>query len=568
MKTITTHLLAIAGLGLGIAQANVISLNITDGWAGAPVNLDNRAGANIRGWWEVTDYAGVAKQDTILTALRDNTGAVTTTEATIGAGFGGYYSSGTSGFNTATNQSNDMMANFCDKGTGAATIGFTNLNTSLGGSYDVYIYSARNFPNTGVSKFTINGTDTLFLNNESNTGPFAESGFATEAEAENNLNSGNYVVFRNVTTDTLTIDVEGLLDDVNGGDLAAVNGIQLVAAPLTWVGGGTDNWLDGAEWSGGVVPAVDGTDDAEITTGTAYHNGVSAGSDLYFLYDSQLLLDGGNFEEESSAWLRFEQGGRFHISNSGDLKGNGRLRIWRSPGNVVTSGGSLHFWELGLDDSSSLSIDGGATVAIEGDVSILNNYSTIGVSNASLDMQFLELGNWAGSYSFIDLNDGAMMTLDANTRDPGTEVIALANGAASNASLVSFASGSTASLFIDNISQADVETMIGEGKFGIDRVRYTSTGSYVLVVQDAGILIQAGTPVTGEPSLVVDGFDVNGLNFTGNDLDPGKSYQLVRGTDLVTFPDPIGAPVTGVTSSTFLDDAPPAGKAFYRLEGL
>lgn len=121
------------------------------------------------------------------------------------------------------------MENFTDA-SGSYTYTFSNVNAGVGALYDVYIYSARGYANTGVTQFTVNG-QTLYLTNESKTGDYAESGFATQGEAEANLNSGNYVRFRNVSLDTLEIAITGLTDGTNGGNLAAVNGIQIVAVP-------------------------------------------------------------------------------------------------------------------------------------------------------------------------------------------------------------------------------------------------------------------------------------------------------------------------------------------------
>lgn len=42
--------------------------------------------------------------------------------------------------------------------------------------------------------------------------------------------------------------------------------------------------------------------------------------------------------------------------------------------------------------------------------------------------------------------------------------------------------------------------------------------------------------------------------------------NLTRGADLITFPDFVGAPVTGMTEIDFADPAPRPVEAFYQLE--
>jgi hypothetical protein len=66
--------------------------------------------------------------------------------------------------------------------------------------------------------------------------------------------------------------------------------------------------------------------------------------------------------------------------------------------------------------------------------------------------------------------------------------------------------------------------------------------------------------------LISQGFsELGGFVLDASNLNPSKTYNLTRGTDLVTFPDSVGVPVTGVATFQFTDDSPPAGKAFYRL---
>jgi hypothetical protein len=76
-----------------------------------------------------------------------------------------------------------------------------------------------------------------------------------------------------------------------------------------------------------------------------------------------------------------------------------------------------------------------------------------------------------------------------------------------------------------------------------------------------------GTPDQGAPTLIPAGFNefgefvINAVN-----LNPAMTYDLTRGTDLLTFPDFVDFSVFGETSFEFIDDAPPVGQAYYRLE--
>ena len=219
--------LAAAGLSTGLAQATVISLNMTDGGGGAgTASAGNTTGAVLSGYWNTIGKDGNALSGTDAGSLTDDSGNLSGVSFVQSAAQGGYWSSA-SGFSGTIGD--NVMTNFADS-SGNYTYTFSNLNAGVGAVYDVYIYSARGYANTGVTQFDVNG-ETLYLTNESMTGDFTESGFATQGEAEANLNSGNYVLFRNVSLDTLQIGITGLTDSTNGGTLAAVNAVQIVAVP-------------------------------------------------------------------------------------------------------------------------------------------------------------------------------------------------------------------------------------------------------------------------------------------------------------------------------------------------
>lgn len=69
------------------------------------------------------------------------------------------------------------------------------------------------------------------------------------------------------------------------------------------------------------------------------------------------------------------------------------------------------------------------------------------------------------------------------------------------------------------------------------------------------------------PALTVMGYDESGgFMVHASGLNPSNIYILTRSADLDGFPDQIGTPITGLATVDLTDPAPPAGRAFYRLE--
>ena len=71
-----------------------------------------------------------------------------------------------------------------------------------------------------------------------------------------------------------------------------------------------------------------------------------------------------------------------------------------------------------------------------------------------------------------------------------------------------------------------------------------------------------------EPLVVESaGFNLGGgFELTVSGLSTSRTYRLVRGTDLITFPNVVEEKVPATESDVFTDPTPPAGKAFYRVE--
>lgn len=230
MKLKTTTILAVTSLGIAAAQAAVISINVTDDGPGAgAASAGNTAGAILSGYWNTIGTDGQALSGTNISSLTNDSGTASGVSIAQSANQGGFYNQGSLNTGFSGTIGNAVMENFADS-PGNYTYTLNNVNAGVGSLYDVYVYTSRVFSNTGVTQFDVNG-QTLFLSNESTVGDYSESGFATQALAEANLSAGNYVKFSNVSLDTLTIGITGLTDTTNGGNLAAVNGIQIVSVP-------------------------------------------------------------------------------------------------------------------------------------------------------------------------------------------------------------------------------------------------------------------------------------------------------------------------------------------------
>lgn len=75
----------------------------------------------------------------------------------------------------------------------------------------------------------------------------------------------------------------------------------------------------------------------------------------------------------------------------------------------------------------------------------------------------------------------------------------------------------------------------------------------------------ASLPVVAPPVIVSSSFNGAAFEVVVTNLDVSSTYTLARGVSLQDF-TPIGDTVTGVSGGTFVDPAPPVGKAFYRIQ--
>ena len=210
------------------SQAAVVSINMTDGGSSG-ASADNTAGTVLTGYWNEIAPNGTGLGGTDLNSLTDDSGATSGVTLVQSDHIGGWWNSDAYPTGFSGTFGNDMFGNFADNTT-SYTYTFGNVNAGVGALYDVYIYSARGFGNTGVTQFDVNG-ETKFLANENTVGDYTESGWSSQTLAEANPNSGNYVRFRNVRLDTLVVGIDGHEDLTNGGISGSVAGIQLAAIP-------------------------------------------------------------------------------------------------------------------------------------------------------------------------------------------------------------------------------------------------------------------------------------------------------------------------------------------------
>jgi hypothetical protein len=419
---------------------------------------------------------------------------------------------------------------FVDVGNGATV----NLNAAgLGSATDVITANAGSFIN-----FTNPSTGAVFIDNIS------------LAQVEALIAAGKFgvgrIAYTNPARFILTVDGAGVT--VQEGDPVGI----------AWTGASGD-WSDTANWSGGTVPAIGGTDSATISSGTA-----TRATDLTFSNQSDLILDGGTYHQ-TAGQLTFANGSAFAISNGGSLVSSGYVLFdnngFAGAANTIDDS-SMTVDDMRIHEGATLTLTNGSTLTVAQPMEVKWG-SYIALYNSTMTAPRVQLDS-ATTANWIDIGDDASLNLNASGW--GTDVIYIGT----SPSFVNFTADSTGTVFIDNISLAEVQTMIGQGKFGIDRVLNTDLASYTLSTQGAGVRIQLAVVLPATPILTVVGFDGAGdFVMSASLLDPATTYQLKLSTDLQTFV-PLVPPVVIDGSlgaqQQVKDENPPAGKAFYRLE--
>lgn len=163
--------------------------------------------------------------------------------------------------------------------------------------------------------------------------------------------------------------------------LALSLGSSAQAVSVAWVGGTDTNWNTGANWSGGIAPNLDGTDDAVINDGSAVV--YNPGADLDPLTGSTITVSNGSSVTQTATNWQRSSGGTLTLDNAtwttasevrngydnGDSGGTYNLLN----GSTYTSAGE--FWvgvATGVNTNVvfNLNISGGSSVDFNGGVGL------------------------------------------------------------------------------------------------------------------------------------------------------------------------------------------------------
>ncbi len=350
--------------------------------------------------------------------------------------------------------------------------------------------------------------------------------------------------------------------DVAGSGISsnAVLQIVVIEPQGVWTGAAGDGeWTTAENWSDNAVPVVDGTTlEVEITGADVTY---TPGDDLDFKGGSTLTLDGASLTQDSGTWTRYEHAGYFALRNGSLLSfENAKTEIkGRGHGSTFTIDNSAWITkELLVDDHKSFMLSNGATVSVMEKMTIQNG-TFFDVTDSTLNLRNVALQMYAGNSTFIHVNNGAQVNL-LNTTSEGSEVITKQGD-----SMVNFALNSSGVVFIDNISLNEVETMIGEEKFGIDGSIITAVSNYVITVSGAGQLISMTAPPSGEIGLIEIALDGSGVIITwdsvaGQDYDIQSKSNLGIQVDWLTIDSVVGSG-SSISVTTDVDQA----KSFYRV---
>jgi hypothetical protein len=316
-------------------------------------------------------------------------------------------------------------------------------------------------------------------------------------------------------------------------NLNAVN-IGLVTPPVPdpylaglWLGGNGD-WFDSAKWSGGALPLTDGGDDVIISSPTNIVVSYVPGPDLVFNAGSDLLLDGATLYQDSTTWTAFYRGSELTITNGGTwlFESAHMLIFGYGTGEAVhtVDNGVFAVRELEIDDHQVFIVTNGATASVTV-YSDISNGARIEVTDATLNIGEVALYEYEGNDSFIHVNDGASVNLDAGFYPEGlrTNVIQKTGN-----SMVNFAADSSGTVFIDNISRADVEALINQGKFGEGGIVNTDVSSYTIIAEGAGQRVQTFPMPVG--TLAID--SAGGDTFLSWESFDGQQYEIQDKIDM------------------------------------
>ncbi len=278
--------------------------------------------------------------------------------------------------------------------------------------------------------------------------------------------------------------------------VAVIGSALLVqAATVTWDGGAGDNqWYSASNWDGTpeAVPVINGTDDAVINGAAVTY---AAGGDMNWDNGSSLTLNGASLTQTTTHHTRYQHGAYFGLINSTlNFANAGHTEIIGQGTGSQTFTINNSTWSAKLfiaNDNRIFDLTNGSTVNLAGGKTELQNGSRFDVTGSTLNLKDIYLNQYGGGFTLINVNNGAQVNLNATGLATVTDVITKVGS-----SMVNFAADSTGEIFIDGITQADLETMIGQSKFGVDGTISTTLADYTYSVSGSGVTMAIPEPAT------------------------------------------------------------------------
>jgi len=448
---------------------------------------------------------------------------------------------------------------------------------------------------TGASKITIDG-GTLdvagdILSGDNSTMTFTGGTVDWEGSFEPAGTPGGTIAVTGGTfTGTATAgttfgNVTGGIVTVSGGSITASN-FDFSDGDTTTLGGSavlsgdtaTFGWLDiTVDWTGSfTLTGFSGSDwESEFTSGNITLDGAfldAAGFALNFAvtnggqtlaYSATTEFLGGDINTAAN-WTNGVPAAlkvgtiAADGTNAVTIIGYGTGSVVNMTAGIITSDGTNGF---------NVTAGGGGTWNISGGKIITRFFLANGVNTIiNLSGGTIELADVEGAQHMGAANEGTFKVSGSAVLD-GTQATTVVQ----TGGTVDIDSNWTGTWTWGTYSGYDWENLFTAGSITLDGAPLDLAGFEAnFAVTNSGQTLQigtGGTPDQGAPTLIPAGFNefdefvINAVN-----LDPTKAYDLTRGTDLATFPDFVDIQVFGVSSFQFIDDAPPAGKAFYRLD--
>jgi hypothetical protein len=332
------------------------------------------------------------------------------------------------------------------------------------------------------------------------------------------------------------------------------------AAPVSWTGtGGDGQWYTDTNWDTGTAPVIDGTDNVSITSAAVTYT--RSGTDMLWDDGSSLILDGASLTQTTTHYIHYDHGSAFTLLNGSYLNSAGTydLKTHGAGANFVVDNSTMSVRNVWADDHVTLALSNGSTVNLLGRETRLKNGSLFDVTDSTLNLRNVAFQLYNETSAYINVNDGAQVNL-LNTDLMGTDVITKGYD-----SMVNFAAGSTGSVFIDNLTEAQLETMIGEGKFGVDGTGSTTLGDYIYSTSGSGVTMAIPEPPPEEIGTITianipEGVTITWDSAAGQDYDVQSKSSLISQLTWDTLASVVGSGSSMTVTST-VDNA----ESFYQV---